>query len=52
MSNKSRGKNVSNISWLADARFKPWLPSASAKDSARCTLFSKEFNISNGDVSN
>ena len=52
MSNKSRGKNVFSSSWLVDARFKSWLASASAKDSARCTLCRKEFNIGNGGVSN
>ena len=52
MSNKSRWKNVFNSSWVVDARFKSWLAGVSAKDSTRCTLYSKEFNIGNGGVSN
>ena len=52
MSNKNRGKNVFNSSWLVDAKFKSWLASASAKGIGRFTLCSKEFNISNGGVSN
>ena len=52
MSSKSRGKNIFSISWLLDARFKLWLASALAKESARCTLCSKKNNIGNGGVSN
>ena len=52
MPSKSRGKIIFSISWLLDARFKLWLASALAKESARCTLCSKKNNIGNGGVSN
>ena len=52
MSSKSRGKNIFSISWLLDARFKLWLTSGLAKESARCTLCSKKNNIGNGGMSN
>ena len=52
MSNKSREKNVFNICWLVDAKFKSWLANVSPRDSARCTLCSNEFNIGNRGMSN
>ena len=52
MTNKSRRKNVFNCSWLVGVKFKLWLANAFAKDSARCTLCSNEFNIGNACASN